>query len=136
MNLAELAESTIERLGERKSMVFNGKEYTNLQQFDYSRSLHTAFYDIGVKKGTNIVLYLMNDPLIYPVFGGIFRTGGTAIPVMFLLAAPEVRYILKDSKAEGFITDSLNLDKIRELLYLEEKIIRKPQSRNFHLKLF
>lgn len=114
MNIAKLAESTLERLGERKTMVFNGKDYTNLQQFDDSRRLHTAFYDMGVKKGTNVVLCLMNDPLIYPVFGGIFRTGGTAIPVMFLLEAPEVRYILRDSKAEGVITDLLSLDKIRE----------------------
>ncbi len=114
MNIAKLAESTLERLGERKTMVFNGKDYTNLQQFDDSRRLHTAFYEIGVKKGTNVVLCLMNDPLIYPVFGGIFRTGGTAIPVMFLLTAPEVRYILRDSKAEGVITDLSSLDKIRE----------------------
>lgn len=114
MNIAKLAESTLERLGERKSMVFDGKEYTNLQMFDNSRRLHTAFKDLGTKKESNIVLCLMNDPLIYPVFQGIFRTGGTAIPVMFLLSAPEVRYILMDSKAEGVVTDTLNADKIRE----------------------
>ena len=49
MNIAKLAESTLERLGERKTMVFNGKEYTNLQQFDYSRRLHT---DLAPKKWT------------------------------------------------------------------------------------
>jgi acyl-CoA synthetase (AMP-forming)/AMP-acid ligase II len=114
MNLAQLAESALERLGERKSMVFDGKEYRNVQLFDYSRRLHTAFNDLGVKRGSNIVLCLMNNPLVYPVFEGIFRTGGTVIPVMFLLTAPEVRYILMDSKAEGIVTDPLNADKIRE----------------------
>jgi long-chain acyl-CoA synthetase len=114
MNLAKLAENALERLGERKSIVFDGKEYRNVQLFDYSRRLHTAFDDLGMKRGDNIVLCLMNDPLIYSVFGGIFRTGGTAIPVMFLLSAPEVRYILMDSSAEGIITDPLNVEKIRE----------------------
>ena len=114
MNIAKLAENTLERLGERKTMVFDGKEYTNLQLFDHSRRLHTAFKDLGTKRGSNIILCLMNNPLIYPVFEGIFRTGGTAIPVMFLLTAPEVRYILMDSKAEGIVTDQLNADKIRE----------------------
>jgi len=114
MNLAQLAENALERLGERKSLVFNGKEHSNVQLFDYSRRLHTSFNNLGMKRGSNIVLCLMNDPLIYPVFQGIFRTGGTAIPVMFLLAASEVRYILMDSKAEGIVTDTLNADKIRE----------------------
>ena len=114
MNLAQLAESAIESIGETKSLVFDGKEYTNVQLFDYSCCLHTAFSSLGVKKDSNIILCLMNHPLIYPVFGGIFRTGGTAIPVMFLLTAQEVRYILIDSRAEGIVTDQLNLEKIRE----------------------
>jgi long-chain acyl-CoA synthetase len=94
MNLAQLAESSIETIGKTKSLVFDGKEYTNVQLFDYSCCLHTALSSLGVKKDSNIILCLMNHPLIYPVFGGIFRTGGTAIPVMFLLTAQEVRYIL------------------------------------------
>jgi long-chain acyl-CoA synthetase len=114
MNLAQLAESTIEKIGETKSLVFDGKEYTNFQLFDQSCRLHTAFAGLGVKKESNIVLFLLNHPLVYPVFEGIFRTGGTAIPVMFLLSAPEIRYILTDSRAEGVVTDPLNLEKIRE----------------------
>ena len=74
MNIAKLAENTLERLGERKTMVFDGKEYTNLQLFDHSRRLHTAFKDLGTKRGSNIILCLMNNPLIYPVFEGIFRS--------------------------------------------------------------
>ena len=116
MNLAQLAESAIDRLGEAKSLVFDEKEYTNVQLFDYSCRLHTAFIALGMKKNFNVVLFLMNHPLVYPVFEGIFRTGGTAIPVMFLLTAQEIRYILIDSRAEGIITDSLNLEKVREAI--------------------
>ncbi len=114
MNLAQLAENAIERFGESKALVFDGKEYTNVKLFDYSCRLQTAFSGMGMKKDSNIVLFLMNHPLVYPVFEGIFRTGGTAIPVMFLLTAQEIRYILMDSRAEGIISDLLNLGKIRE----------------------
>jgi long-chain acyl-CoA synthetase len=114
MNLAQLAENAIERIGKSKSLVFDGKEYTNVQLFDYSCRLQTAFSGMGTKKDSNIVLFLMNHPLVYPVFEGIFRTGGTAVPVMFLLTAQEIHYILMDSRAEGIITDILNLEKIRE----------------------
>ena len=114
MNLAQLAENAVEKHGEFKSLVFEGKEYTNVHLFDYSCRLQTAFSGMGTKKDSNIILCLMNHPLVYPVFEGIFRTGGTAIPVMFLLAAQEIRYILIDTRAEGIITDLLNLEKIRE----------------------
>jgi long-chain acyl-CoA synthetase len=114
MNLAQLAESTIERIGEAKSLVFDGREYTNVELFDLSCRLHTAFSGLGMKRASNIVLFLMNHPLVYPIIGGIFRTGGTAIPVMFLLSPSEISYILTDSQAEGIVTDLLNLHKIRE----------------------
>jgi long-chain acyl-CoA synthetase len=114
MNLAQLAENTIEKIGETKSLVFDGKDYINVQLFDQSCRLHTAFSGLGMKRESNIVLFLMNHPLVYPIFEAIFRTGGTAIPVMFLLSELEIRYILTDSQAEGIVTDRLNLQKIRE----------------------
>ncbi|MCP4753492.1 MAG: AMP-binding protein, partial [Proteobacteria bacterium] len=114
MNIAELAEAAIKQHGEFKSLIFDGQTYTNIQLFDNARRLQRSFSGLGMQKGSNIVLFLMNHPLIYSVFAGIFRTGATAIPVMFLLTAPEIRYILADSKAEGVVTDVLNLSKIRE----------------------
>ena len=114
MDINELAEHAIQEQGEFKSLIFNGQSYTNIKLFDDARRLQKSFSKLGMKKGSNIVLFLMNHPLIYPVFGGIFRTGATAIPVMFLLTAPEIRYILTDSRAEGIVTDVLNLEKIRE----------------------
>jgi long-chain acyl-CoA synthetase len=114
MNLAQLAESSLERLGERKSLVFDGRVYSNVELHDQSKRLHTAFSNLGIKRGSNVVLFLMNHPLVYPVFEGIFRTGGTAIPVMFLLTTPEIRFILQNSMAEAVVTDPMCVDRIRE----------------------
>jgi acyl-CoA synthetase (AMP-forming)/AMP-acid ligase II len=67
-------------------------------------------------RGANIVVCMMNHPMIYSVFGGVFRTGATVIPVMFMLAAPELRYVVADSNAQGVITDAVNLEKVREAI--------------------
>ena len=114
MNLAELSEKAVERLGEYMSLDFDGQQFTNVQLLDFSRRLQRGFSGLGMARGSNIVLCLMNHALIYPVFGGISRSGATAIPVMFMLAAPELRYILMDSKAEGVVTDQLNIEKVKE----------------------
>ena len=59
---------------------------------------------------------MVNHPVVYSVFQGIFRTGAAAVPVMFQLTTPELRYILEDTGAHALITDTANLEKAREAI--------------------
>ncbi len=113
-NLATLAEDSLQRLGERRNLWFEGEWTTNAQTQDRARRVHRALDDLGGGKGTITALCMGNHPLIYPVFQGIFRTGGAAVPVMFQLPAPELRYVLEDTQAKFVITDQENLAKVRE----------------------
>ena len=114
MNLAELAESAVERLGERVTLIFDNKKYTNLQGLDNSRRLQGALNRLGLGPGDFAAMCMINNPMVFSIFGGIFRTGAVAVPVMFLLAEPELRYILTDTKTQGVFTDPLSLDKVRQ----------------------
>ena len=114
MNLAELARSALERLGEQVTLDFEGQPYTNLQMMDWSQRIQGALMRLGLKKGDVAAMCLINHPMVFSVFGGIFRTGATAVPVMFMLAAPELRYVLMDTKAKCVFTDAFSLEKVRE----------------------
>jgi long-chain acyl-CoA synthetase len=114
MNLAVLAQSALDRLGERVTLNFEGQPYTNLQMMDWSQRLQAALMRLGLKKGDFAAMCLINHPMVFSVFGGIFRTGATAVPVMFMLAAPELRYVLMDTKAKCIFTDAFSLEKVRE----------------------
>ena len=114
MNLAELAQSALERLGEQVTLDFEGQPYTNLQMMDWSQRLQGALMRLGLKKGDFAAMCLINHPMVFSVFGGIFRTGATAVSVMFMLAAPEMRYVLMDTKAKCVFTDAFSLEKVRE----------------------
>jgi long-chain acyl-CoA synthetase len=114
MNLAELAEHSLQRLGERMRLVFEGQRYTNAQLMDWARRLHRGFARLGLRRGEIGLLYIGNHPIVNAVFQGIFRTGGTALPVMFLWTASEIRFVLTDCRAQGIITDQMNLPKVRE----------------------
>ncbi|HVS14066.1 MAG TPA: AMP-binding protein [Thermoanaerobaculia bacterium] len=114
MNLAQLAERAAERHGERRNLVFEGRVHTNLQSLDLARRLHHAFAERGVGPGKIVALCMINDPMVYPTFQGIFRTGGAAVPVMFQLAVPELRFVLQDTGACGVVTDLHNLEKVRK----------------------
>ncbi|MCP4755760.1 MAG: AMP-binding protein [Proteobacteria bacterium] len=114
MNLAELAEQSAQRLGERKTMIFEGQEYTNLQFLKQARCLHRGLSGLGLGKGDVAVMCLTNHPTVFPTFQGIFRTGAIAIPVMFTLTTPELNYIFSDCQAQGIITDAFSIERVRE----------------------
>ena len=112
--LAVLAEEAVDRLGERKSLVFEGQEYTNVGGLERARRLHRSFFELGIRRGERAVLCMVNHPNVYDVFSAIFRAGGTAVPVMFMLAPNELRYVLEDTRAASVITDAANLAKVRQ----------------------
>ena len=112
MNIAELAEQSATRLGEKKVLVFEGQEFTNWRLLDQARRLQHGLAKLGLRQGDIVTMSMMNHPSVYPVFQGIFRNGATALPVMFTLTEPEVRYILEDSGSQGVVTDAANLAKI------------------------
>ncbi len=112
--LPELAEKSLERLGERMDMVFEDRDYTNLEFLDLARRLQGGLEQIGLKKNDSVVMCMINDPMVIPVFQGIFRCGAIAVPVMFSLTVLELRYIFSDCQTKGIITDEFSLDKVRE----------------------
>ncbi|MBI3736613.1 AMP-binding protein, partial [Candidatus Sumerlaeota bacterium] len=116
MNLAELAENSLQRLGERKALVFENETLTNLQILDSARRLQNAFADLGVKHGSHVGMFMVNHHLTYSAFQALFRLGAVAVPVMFQLTPSELRYVLADTKAEGIITDTTVLYKVREAI--------------------
>jgi long-chain acyl-CoA synthetase len=114
MNLVSLSDASLDRLGEQVILDFEGERITNATNIENARRLHRALAHLGVTRGENVVLCMANHPRVYDIFGGIFRTGGTAVPVMPTATEDDIRYILEDTRARGVITDDANLPKVRE----------------------
>ncbi len=113
-NLAELAESSAERLGERSYFEIENERFTNWQLLERGQRLQAALGELGFGRGDKAVVLMMNHALVFPVLQGIFRTGGTAVPVMPQAAAAELRYVLADTEARMVITDVERLATVRE----------------------
>ena len=113
-NLAELAEASAERLGERAVYEIDGQQLTNWKILDHTRRLHTAFAELGLRPGDRVAVLMMNHALVFPVLQGVFRCGATAIPVMPQAAAAELRYVLADTQAKLVVADVERLATVRE----------------------
>ncbi|MEK7795144.1 MAG: long-chain fatty acid--CoA ligase, partial [Candidatus Hydrogenedentota bacterium] len=113
-HLPELAEKALQVQGERRTFWMMGEFVTNVQIADRARRFKRALEEHGIGKGDVACMCIVNNPYVYSIFGGIFRTGATAAPVMFQLSAKELNYIFGHTEAKCIITDSLLIDKVRE----------------------
>ena len=113
-NLAELAEASAERLGERSIYEIEGEAFTNFQLLDRGRRMQAALSELGLPHGGRVVVLMMNHALVFPLFQGVFRCGGAAVAVMPQAAAAELRYVLADTEAQIVVTEAERLPVVRE----------------------
>jgi len=112
MNLVSLGDEHIKKLGERTSLVFQDKEYTNVQIREMGLKLAAGLKSLGIGRGDHVVVSLPNSPEVFACFGAIWRIGAVIVPIMFLLGEDETRYILEHSDAKAVITSQDLVEKI------------------------
>jgi long-chain acyl-CoA synthetase len=112
MNLVNLADESLQRHGEKMSLIFEEQEYTNLQIMGMGRKLASGLKSLGIGPGDHVVVSLSNSPEVWACFQAIWRIGAVIVPIMFLLGEEETRYILEHSDAKAVITSHDLLEKI------------------------
>jgi long-chain acyl-CoA synthetase len=112
MSLTRLVEESLERYGEYVALAFEGRQYTNVEQYRSAARVANLLRRLGVEPGDRVMVMLPNCPEVMQSYGGILRTGGVIVPVIFLLGDREVAHILADSEAKVVITSSDMLWKV------------------------
>ena len=113
MNLAGIAEQKIKEEGERPTLIYEGREITNVEMNRASRRLARALKDLGVKRGDRVILQMPNCPEVLQGFGAIWRIGAVVVPINYLVGEEETAYIYQDSGAKVVISSSVFLPKIQ-----------------------
>jgi long-chain acyl-CoA synthetase len=114
MNLVDLGDERLEKMGDRPAYVFEGEEYSSQRLNDMGRRLASGLKSIGIGKGDHVVVSMPNSPEVFTSFGAIWRIGAVIVPIMFLLGENETRYILDHSDAKAVITSKDHLEKIEK----------------------
>ena len=113
MNLVKLGDDRMQRLGDTRTFVFEGETFTAAQINETGRKLASGLKSIGIGRGDHVVVSLSNSPEVFACFAAIWRLGAVIVPIMFLLAEDETRYILDHSDAKAVITSADLLEKIQ-----------------------
>jgi long-chain acyl-CoA synthetase len=112
MNLASFAETNLSQYGEYERLVFEGKTYTNRDLYEQSRRFARALGDLGLSPGDKVIVMMPNCPEVLVAYAAIWRAGMTVIPVLFLLDAHELEFILVSSGARAVITSADSYPKV------------------------
>ncbi|HEX9712593.1 MAG TPA: long-chain fatty acid--CoA ligase [Actinomycetota bacterium] len=104
MNLAVLGERHLERFGVYEQVFFEGRWCTNAELVDRSARLAASLAGLGVAPGDRVAVMLPNSPDVGTCYGAILRCGAVVVPVIFLLAPPEIRHIVADCEAKVIFT--------------------------------
>jgi long-chain acyl-CoA synthetase len=114
MNLAELAERDLVEHGEFERLWFEERSYTNRELLETSKRFATSLQGIGVGVNDKVVILLANCPEVLVGYAAVWRIGAVVIPVLHVLEAHELAFILKDSGAKAVVTSHDLVAKVEE----------------------
>lgn len=114
MNLNAILRENVKQFGTYPVLIFEGKEYTNTYIDEASSQLANSLMEIGVEKGDRVLVTMPNCPEVVIAFNGIIKRGAVAVPIMPLLQAQEINYILQDCQPKVVLTTELLLPKLHE----------------------
>ncbi len=117
-NISRFLELHVAHYGEYEQFIYLGpegeKRIKNTELLDQARRLSTGLRKMGVQKGDIIGTVVSNLPETPSLINGINRCGAVYLPIIFMLTAKEIRYILEDSRCKFVLVEDKLLPKVRE----------------------
>ncbi len=98
-SFAETTRKLADTQPDRVALSFEGRHTTYADLEKHTNQAANALIAAGIKKGDRIAFLGKNSDSYFEVFLGAGKMGGTTTPINWRLAAPEVVYILQDSRA-------------------------------------
>ncbi len=103
-NLARLAEDVFERRGDHPALWFEEVWHSSGELFERGARLAAGLDELGLRPGDRVVVLMENSPDVPVVYHAAARAGAVVTPVIFLIAAEELRRILVDCEPALVIT--------------------------------
>lgn len=87
------------------AIVFQQNEWTYSELYEQAKKVAAYLQQRGYKSGDIVAQFTLNSDLFMVVYYGVQLAGLTVMPVNTKLAAPEIEYIFRHSKAKVLIYD-------------------------------
>jgi long-chain acyl-CoA synthetase len=109
MSLGELAEDALARLGDHRSLEFEGTWHGSAELFDRAARLAAGFTAMGVRPGDRVVVCMTNCPEVLLAYAALWRAGAVPTPVISAVTPLELHHVLVDAEAVAVVVSPATL---------------------------
>ena len=104
MNLRELVENQAEKYKDKPFLYWQDDTVSYSQINELTNKVANFLYDLGIRKGDKVSVYLPNMPEYVYLYLGIPKIGAVTGPVNALFKPREVKFVVGHSEAKALVT--------------------------------
>lgn len=106
--IIEAFEAQVAKHPDKTAIIFLGTEFSYAEIGEYVKRFAGALYQMGVREGEKMIIYIPNSPQWVIAWLGIQKIGGIAVPITPIYTSHDLQYIANDSGAETVICADTN----------------------------
>ena len=115
MNLRELIEGQAEKYKDKVFLYWKDETVSYAQLNEFTNKVANFLYDIGIRKGDKVSVYLPNMLEYVFLYLGIPRIGAVIGPVNALFKAREVQFVVGHSEAKAIVTIPAFMEMVNQI---------------------
>jgi long-chain acyl-CoA synthetase len=115
MNLRELVQNQANKFEDKIFMYWEDTTISYSQLNDLTNKVANLLYNLGIRKGDKVSVYLPNMPEYVYLYLGIPKIGAVTGPVNALFKAREVKFVVNHSEAKIIVTIPKFMELINEI---------------------
>jgi long-chain acyl-CoA synthetase len=109
-------DSVAEVYPRKSAIIYLGTAYSYGRIRDWTGRFATALYDIGVREGEKVILYIPNCLQWVIAWLAIQRLEAIAVPITPIYASLDLLYVAGDSEAETIVCTDTNFGYVKQVL--------------------
>ncbi len=103
-----------EKYSGHTALIYYGRKISFSELRDQTDRFAAALYDLGVRKGDRVALYLLNSPQFVIAYFGALKAGGVVTAISPVYTSHEIRHQLTDSEAKVLVCQDILYDKVKK----------------------
>ena len=111
----KLLEQTAKKYPNKACTIFKGAEISYKEMDEMTDRLAAGLYDLGVRKGDRVGLYIPNTPQFVIAYYAILKIGGVVVATNPLYTQREIEYQVNDAGVEVMVLMTNNYEKVKEI---------------------
>lgn len=124
ISIPDAFDETVKRWGKEKtSIIFYGERVSYGFLKEQVDTFATALWDLGVRKGDRVIIYLVNSPQSVIAILGALKIGAIVSPMSPAYVVPEVKQRLDDTGANTIICQDVLYNRVKQTGVLLKNII-------------